>query len=72
MPAYTFGSYVYFKNIPDQPEGHHISFILHQIPDMYITSPLKFLAEPFVSFPKISVKNIDPNINANIQIVLQL
>ena len=55
MPSYTYGYYVYFKNIGDKPEIHHIFFILNQRTGMHITSPLKFLAETFVSLPKLFV-----------------
>ena len=44
--------FFYFKNMPYKPESHHRVCILNQIPDMYITSPLKFLEEIFVLFVK--------------------
>ena len=56
MPAYTFVDYVYFKNMTDDQEINHRVCILNQIPDMYITPPFNFLAETFVSFPRLFVK----------------
>ena len=52
LPDYTSGYYVYFWKYRDQPESHHSIFVLNQVPDMYITSPLNFLAETFVSLSK--------------------
>ena len=47
--------------------------ILNQVPDMYITSPLDFWAEIFVSFPTLFfTKILEPWIDINIQIVDQL
>ena len=47
----------YFKNMTDQPEINHRAYTLNHIPDTYITSTLKYLAENSVSFPKLFVKN---------------
>ena len=72
MPAYTFGGYIYFINLTYHTEIQHIVLILNHRCYMYITSPLKFLAETFLSFPKIFIKEIIKLwINANIQIVAQ-
>ena len=57
----------------DQPEINHRAYTLNHIPDTYITSTLKYLAENSVSFPKLFVKNIlEPWINADLQIVAHL
>ena len=45
MAYYTYGGHVYFKNITDITNEHHGCFILNQIHEMYITSPLKFMYE---------------------------
>ena len=43
MESYTYGDYVYVKNMTDIPNGHNNNFILNQIPYMYITSLLKLM-----------------------------
>ena len=50
MAAYTSGDYVYFNNMNDIPNKHHIGFILNQIHDIYITSPLKLWIKHFNHF----------------------
>ena len=56
IPDYTFGDYFYFRNNTDQSEIYHRVWIFNHIPDMNITSPFNFLAENFVSFPKLFVE----------------
>ena len=58
MADYTSCGYVYFKNITDKSNEHHNHFILNQIHDMYITSPLKFMDEIFESLPNLFVDHI--------------
>ena len=73
MADYTYGYYVYFKNMTDIPNEHHNHLILNQIPDIYITLPLKFMDEIFESFPGLFVDRMHQiNFNAHIQIVAQL
>ena len=55
MKAYTYGDSVYFRNRTGIPNEHHNNFILNQIHDMYIISPLKFMDEIFESLPNLSV-----------------
>ena len=47
MAIYTYGDYVYFRNMTDITNEHHIHLILNQIQDIYITSPSKFMDEIF-------------------------
>ena len=61
LVAYTYGDYVYFKNMTDIPNEHHNHFILNQIQDMSITSPLKFMDETFESFPNLFVDKMIKN-----------
>ena len=57
----------------DNPNKHHIGFILNKINDMYITSPLNITEELFVSLPKLSVKEMLIKwMNSNIQNFAQL
>ena len=32
MPGYTFGDYIYFNNMTDEPNEHHNHLILNQNP----------------------------------------
>ena len=41
MADYTSGYYVYFNTMIDMTIKHHMGFLLNQINDMYIPSPLK-------------------------------
>ena len=73
MADYTFGDYVSFINMTDTTNEYHDSLILNQIHDMHITSPLKFMAEIFESFPNLFIDHMFKNwTNAHIQIVAQL
>ena len=47
MPHYTYGDYVYLKNMTDTPNEHHNHFILKQIPDFNISSPFKLCDDIF-------------------------
>ena len=47
ITAYTYGDYVYFKNMTYITNENHNNSILNQIHDMYITSPLKFMDKIF-------------------------
>ena len=58
MSAFISGDCVNFKNMTDIPNEHHNRFILNQIHDMYITSPLKFIDEIFELFPNLFVDEI--------------
>ena len=53
MEAYTYGDFVYLKKMNDLLNGNNNNFILNQIQDMYITSPLKFMDKIFESFPNL-------------------
>ena len=55
IPDYTLGDYVHFRNMTYHPEIHHRVFILNRIPAMYITPPLIFMTERFVSFTRLFV-----------------
>ena len=55
MADYAYGDYVYFKNMTDIPDQNNNNFILNKIPDMYITSPSKFMNEIFESFTNLYV-----------------
>ena len=55
MADYTCGDYVYFKKMDDIPTEHHNHFILNQIQDMYIISPLKLMEWIFESLPNLFV-----------------
>ena len=58
MAAYTYGNYVYFKNMTDTQNEHYNNFILNQIPDFHITSPFKLMDDIFKSLPKLFVDKI--------------
>ena len=58
MADYTFGDYVSFINMTDTTNEYHDSLILNQIHDMHITSPLKFMAEIFESFPNLFIDHM--------------
>ena len=58
MTDYTYGDNIYFKNMDDILNEHHHHFILNNIQDMYITSPLKFIDEIFELFPNLFVDEI--------------
>ena len=58
MSDYTYGDYVYFKNMTDTPNKHYIGFILNEIYYRYITSPLKFIDKIFESLPNLFVDQI--------------
>ena len=53
MTGYTYGRYVYFKNMADTPNEHHNQFILNQMQDFHITSPFKLSNDICESFPKL-------------------
>ena len=73
MSSYTSGDYDHLNNMIDDPEIHHIGFILNHRHDMYITSPLNIMEETCVSLPKQFVKKmIEPWMNANIQFFAEL
>ena len=55
MPEYTYGGYVYFKNMTDTPNKNHHNFILNQIPDFHITSPFKLMDDIVESITKLFV-----------------
>ena len=55
MSAYTYGDYVYFKNMNDTLNEHHNNFILNLIPDFHITSPFKLVDDIFESLTKLFV-----------------
>ena len=52
IPYYSYGDYVYFKNMTDTPNKHHIHFILNQIPGFHIKSPFKLFDDMFESLTK--------------------
>ena len=55
------------------PNKHHIGFILNQIHDMYITSPLNIMEETFQSFTNLFVnKMLNKWMNANNRIIDKL
>ena len=57
----------------DIPNEYHNHFILNQIHDMYITSPLKFIDKIFDSFSKLFVDQmVRIWMNSHIQIIDQL
>ena len=73
MEAYTYGDYVYFKNMTDTPNEHNNNLILNNIPDMYTTSPLNITEEIFVLLPNlIAKKKAKKRINSNIKYFAQL
>ena len=47
---------MYFRNKEERTQSHYKVFILNHLSEFYITSPLKALAETWVSFPKLFVK----------------
>ena len=61
MSYYTYGDYVYFKNMGDAPNEHNNHFIFNQIPDFHITSPFKLCDDMFESFPKLFFYKIIKN-----------
>ena len=58
MEAYTYGDYIYFKNMTDTPNKDYNNFILNQIPDFHITSPFKLMDDIFESLPMVTVDKI--------------
>ena len=58
MPAYTYGSYVYFNNNIDAPKEHHNKFILNQEPDYYITPLSNLMDEILALLPKLFVNKM--------------
>ena len=58
MPDYTYGDYVYFRNMTDTPNEYHNNFIFNQIPDFHITSPFKLCDDIFESSPKLFVDKL--------------
>ena len=55
MVDYTYGGYVYFKNMTDTPNEHHNYSILNQIPYFNMTSPFKIIYDIFESLSKLFV-----------------
>ena len=52
MSAYTYGDYVYLKNMTDTLNEHHNNFMLNKITDFHITSLLKLMYDIFESLPE--------------------
>ena len=73
MPGYTYGDYVYFKNMTDEPKEHHIHMIFNKNPNFNITSLSKLMDYTVTSLPKLFVDEmIKKWMNSDIKVVSQL
>ena len=58
MPVYTYGYYFYLNNSIDATKEHHNKLILHQEPDIYITSVSNFMYETLPFLPKLFINKM--------------